>query len=106
MITYTEEQKEAIKPQGSLVITACPGSGKTAVIAQKIRNELQSLKPYQGVSAITFTRKASKELEERCRKDDSDTKASFFGTIDSFCLSEILYPFLNQVLGGSTESLP
>ncbi|VVO86367.1 UvrD-helicase domain-containing protein [Pseudomonas fluorescens] len=105
MITYTEEQKEAIKPQGSLVITACPGSGKTAVIAQKIRNELQGLKPYQGVSAITFTRKASKELEERCRKDDSDTKASFFGTIDSFCLSEILYPFLNQVLGGSTESV-
>jgi DNA helicase-2/ATP-dependent DNA helicase PcrA len=105
MITYTEEQREAIKPQGSLVITACPGSGKTAVIAQKIRNELQSLKSYQGISAITFTRKASKELEERCRKDNSDTKASFFGTIDSFCLSEILYPFLNQVLGGSTESM-
>jgi DNA helicase-2/ATP-dependent DNA helicase PcrA len=105
MINFTEEQKEAIKPQGSLVITACPGSGKTAVIAQKIRNELESLKLYQGVTAITFTRKASKELEERCRSGDSDTKSSFFGTIDSFCLSEILYPFLNQVLGGSSENL-
>ncbi|QOU05559.1 ATP-dependent helicase [Pseudomonas fluorescens] len=105
MINFTEEQKEAIKPQGSLVITACPGSGKTAVIAEKIRNELKTLKLYQGVTAITFTRKASKELEERCRSGDSDTKSSFFGTIDSFCLSEILYPFLNQVLGGSTENL-
>ncbi|HEX8588530.1 ATP-dependent helicase [Pseudomonas sp.] len=105
MINFTDEQKEAIKPQGSLVITACPGSGKTAVIAEKIRNELQILKRYQGVTAITFTRKASKELEERCRAGDSDTKSSFFGTIDSFCLSEILYPFLNQLLGGSTENI-
>ncbi|WP_219272933.1 UvrD-helicase domain-containing protein [Pseudomonas sp. Xaverov 83] len=105
MITYTDEQKEAIKPQGSLVITACPGSGKTAVIAKKIRNELGELKSYQGIIAITFTRKASKELEGRCRADSTDTKSSFFGTIDSFCLSEIIYPFLNQILGGSTENL-
>lgn len=105
MITYTDEQKEAIKPQGSLVITACPGSGKTAVITKKIRNELGELKPYQGIIAITFTRKASKELEGRCRADSTDTKSSFFGTIDSFCLSEIIYPFLNQILGGSTENL-
>jgi len=105
MINFTEEQKEAIKPQGSLVITACPGSGKTAVITQKIRNELATFKPYQGVIAITFTRKASKELEERCRSDGTDTKSSFFGTIDAFCLSEIIYPFLNQILGGSTENL-
>ena len=105
MINYTEEQKEAIKPQGSLVITACPGSGKTAVIAEKIRNELVDLKSYQGVIAITFTRKASKELEGRCRANGADTKCSFFGTIDSFCLSEIIYPFLNQVYDGSTENL-
>ncbi|QVI74887.1 UvrD-helicase domain-containing protein [Pseudomonas syringae] len=104
MINFTEEQKEAIKPQGSLVITACPGSGKTAVIAEKIRTELQTMKGYQGVTAITFTRKASKELEERCRLGDSDTKSSFFGTIDSFCLSEILHPFLNHLLGESTEN--
>ncbi|MDD0995866.1 ATP-dependent helicase [Pseudomonas sp. TNT2022 ID1044] len=96
---YTEEQKEAIKPQGSLVITACPGSGKTAVIAQKIRNELDAGKTYQGVIAITFTRKASKELEGRCRQGSSEVKGSFFGTIDSFCLSEIIYPFLRHILG-------
>jgi DNA helicase-2/ATP-dependent DNA helicase PcrA len=105
MINYTEEQIEAIKPQGSLVITACPGSGKTAVIAEKIRNELAELKSYQGIIAITFTRKASKELEGRCRVNGADTKCSFFGTIDSFCLSEIIYPFLNQIFDGNTVDL-
>jgi DNA helicase-2/ATP-dependent DNA helicase PcrA len=105
MINYTEEQIEAIKPQGSLVITACPGSGKTAVIAEKIRNELAELKSYQGIIAITFTRKASKELEGRCRVNGADTKCSFFGTIDSFCLSEIIYPFLNQIFDGNTADL-
>lgn len=105
MIIYTDEQNEAIKHHGSLVITACPGSGKTAVMAQKIRNELCDLKPYQGISAITFTRKASKELEERCRINNSDIKSSFFGTIDAFCLSEIIFPFLSHLFGGSTENL-
>ena len=105
MINYTEEQIEAIKPQGSLVITACPGSGKTAVIAEKIRNELAELKSYQGIIAITFTRKASKELEGRCRVNGADTKCSFFGTIDSFCLSEIIYPFLNPIFDGNTVDL-
>lgn len=99
MIAYTCEQLKAIDHKGSLVITACPGSGKTAVIAEKIRRELDISQKYQGVIAITFTKKASKELESRCRLGNTNLKSSFFGTIDSFCLSEIIYPFVGQLFG-------
>ncbi|AYN93432.1 ATP-dependent helicase [Pseudomonas sp. LTJR-52] len=105
MFNFTEEQKEAIKPQGCMVITACPGSGKTAVVSEKIRNELKQLKDYQGVIAITFTRKASQELEHRCRIGGLEIKSSFFGTIDSFCLREIILPFWKHVFEHLGEDL-
>lgn len=96
----THQQTNAIEYGHSMVITACPGSGKTTVIKEKIRNVTSEFPSYKGVIAITFTIKASEELELRCKKDAHDTKNSFFGTIDSFCLSEIILPFLKKVWGG------
>ncbi|WP_373280651.1 UvrD-helicase domain-containing protein, partial [Methylomonas koyamae] len=57
------------------------------------------LKSYQGVIGITFTVKASRELKQRCKRDGLDTKASFFGTIDHFCLTEIVSPFISRLYG-------
>jgi len=96
----TIQQINAIEYDHSMIITACPGSGKTTVIKEKIRNVTSSLPSYKGVIAITFTIKASEELELRCKKDAHDTKNSFFGTIDSFCWNEIISPFLRKVWGG------
>ncbi len=96
----TPQQTLAIDYTGSMVITACPGSGKTTVIKEKIRNITSNLPEHKGVIAITFTRKASSELESRCKAEAHDTKHSFFGTIDSFCLNEIIIPFLSRVWGG------
>lgn len=56
MIKLTKQQISAIDYPGNLIITACPGSGKTTVISEKIRNELENLKRHQGIIAITFTR--------------------------------------------------
>ena len=95
---FTPDQLAAINSQSNMVITACPGSGKTTVISQKIKNNVEDLPYYKGVIAITFTIKASRELKSRCKKGGKDTKASFFGTIDQFCLSEIIYPFWANVL--------
>lgn len=100
----TPEQERAIEYDGDMVITACPGSGKTTVVKEKIRNVVAGLPDYKGVAAITFTKKASKELEKRCKQDAHDTKQSFFGTIDSFCLKEIIIPFLSRIWGGNPES--
>ena len=96
----THQQVAAIEHSGNLVITACPGSGKTTVIKEKIRSITQSLPSYRGVIAITFTVKASRELSERCKKDGHDIKRSFIGTIDSFCLHELIQPFLGRIWGG------
>ncbi|MDG0805672.1 ATP-dependent helicase [Pectobacterium brasiliense] len=96
----TPQQTNAIEYDHSMIITACPGSGKTTVIKEKIRSVTSELPSYKGVIAITFTIKASEELELRCKKDAHDTKNSFFGTIDSFCLSEVILPFLRKVWGG------
>lgn len=105
MIKLTKQQVAAIVHSGNLVITACPGSGKTTVISEKIRNELESIKRHQGVIAITFTRKASKELALRCKRGGKETKSSFFGTIDAFCLSEIIFPFSKFIFGPSPDNL-
>ncbi|CAI1555652.1 UvrD-helicase domain-containing protein [Serratia entomophila] len=97
----THQQTLCIDYPGSMVITACPGSGKTTVIKEKIRNITDYLPEHKGVIAITFTKKASLELERRCTAEAHDTKHSFFGTIDSFCLKEIIIPFLSRVWGGT-----
>src|SRR5690554_5107696 len=96
--SFTPDQTAAISSNSNMVITACPGSGKTTVVAEKIRNEVKDLPSYRGVIGITFTVKASKELRSRCKRNACDTKMSFFGTIDHFCLSEIIHPFLARVL--------
>ena len=37
---FTEEQQNAIDSDVNMVLTACPGSGKTTVIVEKIRKQL------------------------------------------------------------------
>ncbi|MFC6670155.1 UvrD-helicase domain-containing protein [Marinobacterium aestuariivivens] len=100
MHQFTSQQIKAIEYDGSMIISACPGSGKTTVIKEKIRRITCNLPAYKGVIAITFTIKSSQELKERCKKDGHDTKQSFFGTIDSFCLNEIIVPFISRHWGG------
>ena len=57
------------------------------------------MRDHQGVIAISFTNKASNELKERCIGDGLGKKMSFFGTIDSFFISEIIIPFLPHIWG-------
>ncbi|CCW31797.1 UvrD/REP helicase [Xenorhabdus nematophila F1] len=99
--TPTLQQKAAINYDGSMVITACPGSGKTTIMKEKIRKIIPELPNHKGVIAITFTKKASQELEKKCKHHAHDTKHSFFGTIDSFCLKELILPFISRVWGSN-----
>lgn len=98
-MTPTAEQKKAIDYPGSMVIIAKPGSGKTFVIAEKIRSILPVLPDYRGVIAISYTNKASAELKRRISRNGCPTKSCCLSTIDSFCLSEIIYPFLPHLWG-------
>lgn len=97
------EQEQAIEFVGDMVVVARPGSGKTSVLSRKVRNLVSELRPYQGIIAISFTNKASDELERRCKANAYDVKNSFFGTIDDFCLREILFPFARQLMPVATN---
>ncbi|WP_082021219.1 UvrD-helicase domain-containing protein [Chromohalobacter japonicus] len=99
----TFQQKAAINYPDSMVITACPGSGKTTVIQEKITAITPELPGHMGVAAITFTNKASLELKRRCVHNAHDIKQSFFGTIDSFCYKELILPFLSRVWEGKVK---
>jgi DNA helicase-2/ATP-dependent DNA helicase PcrA len=95
----TLQQKAAIDCDESVIVTACPGSGKTTVMKEKIRKITPELPSHKGVIAITYTKKASEELRDKCKENAHDTKRSFFGTIDSFCLKELILPFLARIWG-------
>lgn len=89
----TTEQIKIIKEENNVVVTANPGSGKTYTIIEKIGEISKELLNYQGVIAISFTRKASEELGERYRRKNNNNRNHFFGTIDKFYLTEIIIPF-------------
>ncbi|MCF2855928.1 ATP-dependent helicase [Pseudoalteromonas sp. SMS1] len=103
-LMLTGEQLSAVNYEGSIVITACPGSGKTTVVKEKIKQVTSTLPSHKGIIAITFTKKASSELKKRCNENAHDTKNSFFGTIDSFCLNELIIPFLGRIWGNKPSN--
>lgn len=96
-VVPSQEQQQAIDCPDHMVVVARPGSGKTFVVSHKVRKRVGTLPLHQGIIAISFTNKASDELARRCKADAFDVKRSFFGTLDDFCLREIIYPFARQV---------
>lgn len=80
-----------------------PGSGKTYTIVKKIEKILEKSYEYQGIIAISYTKKASRELEQRCKMTGISMKSSFFGTIDNFYISEIIMPFVKYFFNKRIE---
>eukprot|EP00871_Galdieria_phlegrea_P002979 jgi/Galph1/3682/GphlegSOOS_G2325.1 len=67
----TEEQKRAIywNNSGTLIISACPGSGKTLVLVHRVAFWIDTLKiPPRDILLITFTRSACNEIRDRLRQ--------------------------------------
>jgi superfamily I DNA/RNA helicase len=99
MFTWTEkdlnaEQAEAVRFPGSLLLVACPGSGKTRTLTYKLAHELSQLNTTREfVAAITYTHRAADEIRERIEDLGVDTAQLWIGTIHSFCLEWILKPY-------------
>ncbi len=115
---FSESQRHALDASRNLVIRANAGSGKTSVLIERIVQILarsrQSSTPLAvtDIAAITFTRKAAAELQDRLRqafdeeqaassdpaekafwsKASADLSRAMIGTIDSLC-SRILREF-------------
>ncbi|RKO72546.1 ATP-dependent helicase [Sphingobacterium puteale] len=97
-------QREAVLAPGHILLTACPGSGKTRVLAHKVAYELEKVKESKKIIvALTFTNRAAEEIKKRLLKMDVSPKNLWAGTIHSFCLEWILRPYagyINEIKNG------
>lgn len=99
MFKPTKQQEKILDCNDNCVVYAGPGSGKTSTIAHKICSVIDGLYWYQGVAAISYTNKASGELKDKTKSLCSDLKNSFFSTIDSFYIGNIIIPFGKRYFG-------
>ena len=97
-MNFTDDQKEAIQDiENNSVIMACPGSGKTTVLINKMALCCEKLKRHNGVIGLSFTRKSSAELRQKFQKKTIKSNLNYLGTIDSFLINEIIRPFLPKL---------
>ncbi|TKJ82885.1 ATP-dependent helicase, partial [Paenibacillus sp. CFBP13512] len=91
------EQQKMVDSEGNLLVTACPGSGKTRALTSKISYELERIKNKQYIVAITFTNRAAEEIQRRLDKMNVDSSSLWTGTIHAFCMEWILKPYANYI---------
>ena len=90
-----EQQIEAVKREGNILLTACPGSGKTRALTHKIAYEFEkNIGSKKVIIAVTFTNRAADEIKKRIREFNSDDTNLWTGTIHSFCLEWIIRPYM------------
>jgi ATP-dependent helicase/nuclease subunit A len=93
---FTTEQSEAVRRrEGSLLLEANAGSGKTSVLVERfVRSVLEDGVRPARILAITFTERAAGELRARVRqrfvelghRDEArETEAAWISTIHGFC---------------------
>ncbi len=84
-----EPQREAVTyGEGSLLVLAGAGSGKTRVITHRIAHLIRNVGvPSSRVIAVTFTNKAAGEMRDRVQALlGADALGSWIGTFHSLCL--------------------
>ncbi len=69
MPKFTEEQQRAIDLEGeNILVSAGAGSGKTAVLSERVLRKVTEGVPVNQLLILTFTKKAASEMKERIRK--------------------------------------
>ena len=88
------EQRLACETKENCILIACPGSGKTRTIVHRLA--------YLGLSyplnkkkhiAITYTNRASEEMESRLQDMGIEDGSIWTGTIHQFCMEYIIRPY-------------
>jgi DNA helicase-2/ATP-dependent DNA helicase PcrA len=101
-MTLTAEQKDAVCCEDDLMLTACPGSGKTRVIISKLSRVIDEIRDTpRTVACITYTNAAVQEIESRLRHHLQPGDDAYYDicTIHAFCLNHIFRPFCHLIKG-------
>ena len=94
----TDEQRDSVTHKGNLLLTACPGSGKTRVLVYRIAHLLQTderLNRKNKIVALTYTNVAAETILERLEKLGIANLNVWAGTIHAFCLEWIIKPYMS-----------
>lgn len=92
------EQRDAVSCDGDVVVTACPGSGKTRVLTARVIRGVDELgSTRERVAALTFTNRAADEIRSRLDREGVPTDSLWAGTIHSFALEWVLRPYAPYV---------
>ena len=97
MPRWTDEQLEAINRSGqNIIVSAGAGSGKTAVLTERVITKLKNGIHINQLLILTFTKAAAAEMKERIRKSIKKENlleelnyidSAYITTFDSFSLS-------------------
>jgi ATP-dependent exoDNAse (exonuclease V) beta subunit len=91
---WNEGQRQAIERRGHVFVSAGAGTGKTAVLVERVVRRVQAGTPLDHLLVITFTERAAAELKGRVRTrlrevghEDAATSvdSAWISTIHGFC---------------------
>lgn len=99
-MAWTPSQQQAINEEGNnIIVSAGAGSGKTAVLTERVIRKLKSGIHINELLVLTFTNAAAAEMKDRIRKAIRETKglekenakidSAYITTFDSFALSVV-----------------
>jgi len=102
---FDDCQRAAIEAPANVVVTACPGSGKTTLVVGKVIRELAALEDTaRGVLCLTYTNAAVQSIKDKLRNSigDSNLPGCVVSTIHGFVLRQIFQPY-SRLLGFTSE---
>ncbi|NBD25614.1 ATP-dependent helicase [Paenibacillus glycinis] len=96
-VSLNEVQKKAVlQTDGPLLLLASPGSGKTTTIIMRIGYLIEELGVHPSrIKAVTFSRAAAGDMEERFKRFFPDLTPVNFSTIHSFAF-EVVREFFRR----------
>ncbi len=108
-VEFTSDQKNAIKAKGTVLVSAAAGSGKTAVLTERVVKKLADeqngigadrllIVTFTNASALEMRVRIAKRLDEMCSENPGNThllkqklllSSAKICTIDAFCIDLI-----------------
>ncbi|HYX84907.1 MAG TPA: UvrD-helicase domain-containing protein [Gaiellales bacterium] len=92
---FTPEQRDAVERRGRVFVSAGAGTGKTAVLVERVLRRFREGTPIDRLLAITFTDRSASELRRRVREglelagemeQARSVDSAWISTIHRFCL--------------------